>query len=322
MTITNKPNLPNNNLELLKLCINNSFEIINILSDNGKIIYENETVVNVLGYDLNQRTDKNFYSFIHDNDKETIRFHLNSDTTEIFEYRQKHKNGNWIWFEGKKQKYRNNSELLIIVNSKKIFTPKYVLKDIKHIGNKYNHILNSISDAFYILNEEGKILETNQKAADMLQLSKEEVLKLKIQDIDAKHDDIYFKVFWQKHKINESVIFESEYYNKKGKLIPVEVNAKKFLIDNKLYIYGTVQNIAKRKKYERALIESEQKFKALFSSSPEAVFWADRETGLITDANEQAAILFETSIENLIGLHFMKLHAKKSLQLAKDYFNP
>jgi len=64
--------------------------------------------------------------------------------------------------------------------------------------------------------------------------------------------------------------------------------------------------------------ETESQYKILFESSPDAIFIADAESGVILDANKRAADLLGIPVEQIIGMHQSQLHpAEKADQYEK-----
>lgn len=57
-----------------------------------------------------------------------------------------------------------------------------------------------------------------------------------------------------------------------------------------------------------ALYETSKQFQALFDEAPDAIFLADSESGLITDANPAASKLLLLPHHEIVGLHQSKLH--------------
>ncbi len=68
------------------------------------------------------------------------------------------------------------------------------------------------------------------------------------------------------------------------------------------------------------LKEAEEKFKAIFETSPDATFLVNRTTGIIVDANHAAEKLFETKLDNIIGHHQSQLHPTHQNKKAKQTF--
>jgi len=90
---------------------------------------------------------------------------------------------------------------------------------------------------------------------------------------------------------------------------------------NKKVLFGVIQDISDQKKAEEALFKSEERFRSLFEGSPDAIFLADSETGLIIDVNRAAGRLTGRSIDELIGIHQSKLHPTRESSRSRETFN-
>jgi len=75
-----------------------------------------------------------------------------------------------------------------------------------------------------------------------------------------------------------------------------------------------------RDHFEKALKESEERFRTLFEGSPDAIFLADPETGIIIDANSRASELTARSHEEIIGMHHAKLHPPRNDEYSRVSF--
>ena len=71
---------------------------------------------------------------------------------------------------------------------------------------------------------------------------------------------------------------------------------------------------------KEALRESEERFRAIFEGSLDAVFLADPESGIILDANPAASELFSRPYEQIVGLHYTQLHPSRFTEYAKETF--
>jgi PAS domain S-box-containing protein len=67
-------------------------------------------------------------------------------------------------------------------------------------------------------------------------------------------------------------------------------------------------DIEKRQKAEKALKESEQKYRGLIETASDAIFVIDVDSGTIIDVNKKGVELIGRSAEELIGLHLSQLH--------------
>ena len=75
-----------------------------------------------------------------------------------------------------------------------------------------------------------------------------------------------------------------------------------------------------RKQGEEALQESEEKFRLAFENAVHAIYWANPETGLITDCNKAAETLLEKRRDEIIGQHQTRLHPPHKAEYYSNMF--
>ena len=79
-------------------------------------------------------------------------------------------------------------------------------------------------------------------------------------------------------------------------------------------------DITERKKSEQELAESENRFRIFFENAVDAVFIAETETGILTDANPAAVRLMKMPVGEIRGLHFSALHPANEAELTRQNF--
>ena len=77
---------------------------------------------------------------------------------------------------------------------------------------------------------------------------------------------------------------------------------------------------ADRNRAEEALRESEEKCRLTFENAVDAIFWADPETGLITNCNRAAEDLLEKTRDEIIGQHQTTLHPPAIVEYYSNMF--
>ncbi len=97
-----------------------------------------------------------------------------------------------------------------------------------------------------------------------------------------------------------NALFETEHKRKDGDFIPVEVNAHVIQFGGKRRVLSVVRDITERKLAEKALRESESKYKQLVTMLNEGILVLDRDA-TITFANNKLARMLGFDLDEIVG---------------------
>lgn len=197
-----------------------------------------------------------------------------------------------------------DSDLLSLTASNvwNIYRRKKAERDLIESEGRYRQLVETSSDAIYLVDETGTIADANETACEIMKRTREDLIGSKIDTVDPNFPVEAFLDFWEKAPFEEQQIFETTHRDSCGKSIPIEISGKKFRIDSGVYYYGVARDITERKKAERDLVESERKFKALFEQSNVGSATTDLE-GRIMTVNRKLCEMLEYSSEELTTLH-------------------
>jgi len=124
-----------------------------------------------------------------------------------------------------------------------------------------NTLIDQTNDSIQVSDENGKFIFVNEECCNRLNLSKEEILNLYVQDIEEIFSNGTIK--WEDHleelKSNSRLLIEGVNVNAEGVRIPVEVNAKYVSLDNKGYIMAISRDISERKKTQKSLLKANKR---------------------------------------------------------------
>jgi len=174
-------------------------------------------------------------------------------------------------------------------------------RDITEYKNKEleaQAILRTTCDGFWKVNPQGRILEANQAAAQMLGYTQEEILKLTIRDIDVAQTAKQIENNIEEIREKGYKLFESQHQHKQGHLIDVEVSTT-FLPQYGDQFIVFIRDITLRKQHQANLnniawlLEHEDLLK---SSSRKTVY------GDVTELNEERTIMDSVGKEVLNAL--------------------
>ncbi|TXT58813.1 MAG: putative Histidine kinase [Promethearchaeota archaeon] len=179
---------------------------------------------------------------------------------------------------------------------------------LKQSQEKFEDFFNNATDSIYIVDMEGNILEANQTAMEKLGYTKEELLSFNLADIDhPKYQSKINETINQIRKRNTHT-FETIHVKKDRTSFPVEINSRLIMYNEKEVIISIARDITKRKQAEKALKESEQKFRTIVEQSMLGI--AILQDDVVKYVNEKCASLYGYSVDEILrwtGGEFIKI---------------
>lgn len=182
-----------------------------------------------------------------------------------------------------------------------------MLEALEKSEENYRNLFENANDLIQSVDAEGRFLNINKKWRTMLGYTVDEARQLYFTDIIRKDHVPDCMEMLQKISTGESVdSAETVFISKDGREVYVEgsINAQRI---NGQFVCtrGIFRDITLRKEIERALKESEEKFRAISNAAKDAVIMMD-DDGNITFWNRAAETIFGYTNEEIMG---KELHA-------------
>jgi PAS domain S-box-containing protein len=205
---------------------------------------------------------------VHPNDLEQVYKDLKEHMEgKVENYQNEHrvlcKDGSYKWVLDRGiivKKDENGNPLRLIGTHTDIDERRKNQEELIKSNIKFNSIYNYSLDAIILLDTEtGKFSDVNLRTIELYGYTKEELLDLKIIDIEASHDEEKIRITQENILKRGWDQFESKHKLKNGIIIDVNVNAVAINILNKNYLYATFRDITKEKQLEQKVI-SERNF--------------------------------------------------------------
>jgi two-component system, NtrC family, sensor kinase len=175
-------------------------------------------------------------------------------------------------------------------------------------GIRRRILIEQSSDGIVVLDEEGQVYEANQRFAELLGYSMEEVRRLGVWDWEAQLPRE--KVADMIRSIDENGDrFESQHVRKDGSLYDVEISSNGAIVAGQKLIFCVCRDITERKRAEAALRESEEKFSKAFRSSPNTITITTLKEGVFLEVNDCFTRDTGWSRQEVIG------HSSRSMKL-------
>ncbi len=176
---------------------------------------------------------------------------------------------------------------------------KLIEKKLEEEANRRRILMEQSRDGIVILDQNGKVYESNAKFAEMLGYSIEEVHQLHVWDWDAQWSQE--QLLQMIHSVDASGDhFETMHCRKDGTLYDVEISTNGAEIGGQKLIFCVCRDISERKAYEKRLIIEKAYFEQLFQNSPEAIVVGDSK-GMISLINKEFTKLFGYTYEEAVG---------------------
>jgi PAS domain S-box-containing protein len=133
--------------------------------------------------------------------------------------------------------------------------------NLRESERKYRDLINGMNDTVWVIDLDSNFLDVNDASVKELGYSREELLSMKVSDIDsAIAPDQIFKLI-DKLRIDKQLVFETLHTTKDGKKIPVEVSGSLISYMGKTVIMSIARDITDRKKAEESLNKSQSLLK-------------------------------------------------------------
>lgn len=165
-----------------------------------------------------------------------------------------------------------------------------------------NELIKLSNDAIFVIDPEtGEVLYVNDMACDRLGYKKEELLSMRVTDIETNIPDLFS---WKNH-VDEvmkkgSLIVEGEHRRKDKTTFPVEVSIRYITYLNKDYLVAMIRDITEGKNAEEALKLSEKKYRTLVEAMPYGIQENDT-AGILTFSNASHCKILGFTREEMQG---------------------
>ncbi len=148
---------------------------------------------------------------------------------------------------------------------------------VKH----FDYILKYANDIILLIDEDWNIVEANDCALDYYQYPREEFIGMKVENI--RTPETRLDLSDNLHMLDEKgySTFETVHMRKDKTTFPVELSSRVVMIEGRKYYQTIGRDITDRKRIEKTLKESEDKFRKIFEESPFSMLMTDKDFAIM-----------------------------------------
>jgi len=239
-------------------------------------VYRNPRHATMFGYESHELTalQDEWETLIHPDDRQAVLRNLNEhiagkrDSFEI-EYRIRTKSGDYVWVlgRGKIVAYNDDGSPARMIGTNINITER------KKQYERDEIILKTCIDGFWLTDTHGRILEVNDAYCRMSGYSRDELLTMSIQDIEAM--EAPQEILQHIRGITDKGFhrFESSHRRKDGTIMDLDISVNYLELDGGR-VFTFFRDITERKKAVEALRKSEATYRTLVEQLPAITYIA------------------------------------------------
>lgn len=191
--------------------------------------------------------------------------------------------------------------------------------------SKFRNIYEAANDSIFIL-ENNIFIDCNTKTLELFRCEKEEIIGKTPLDYspefqpDGRDSEGKAMEMIKRAYKGDEVRFEWIHTKKDGVNFFTEVSLTPMEYNGGSYLQAIVRDITIRKESENLLVESEERFRAVFEDAADALFLIDPESGMVIDVNNYATILLDKPKDEILGRHITQNHPEDQKERLMSFF--
>jgi len=169
-------------------------------------------------------------------------------------------------------------------------------KTLRESEERFRSLVDQMSDAVYVHDAKGRLLDVNRSACESLGYLREELLKLSVPDIGEGTPLAKLQQIWRDLQPGQSQIMRGRQRRRDGTTFPVEVSVTTYEVQGRRLLAAMSRNITERTEYEDKLAQSNSLLRATIESSASGILAVNTQ-GIVTIYNNRLLELLQVPPE-------------------------
>jgi PAS domain S-box-containing protein len=311
--------------ERYRTLFNSKLDGMCVMDETMKVLLVNQAAVDIFGFDsIDEALGANPFDFIPVEERERVldivkKDMFEDDLRQANEFRLTNKSGKDIWVSAIGTLTENQGKLAGLISFRDITEHKLVEEALVNEATRRRILIEQSRDGIVVLDEDGKVYEVNQRFADMLGYSPEEVRELRVWDWEFQYP---------REQVQEMICsvdekgdhFETRHRRKDGTTYDVEISTNAAMFAGHKLIFCVCRDITSRKQAEEELRQSEERYRTVLEKMEEGYFEADL-NGNFTVINDATCHVLGYPREEIIGINYRAFVAEEYVDALYQAYN-
>ncbi|HNO92814.1 MAG TPA: PAS domain S-box protein, partial [Anaerolineales bacterium] len=177
----------------------------------------------------------------------------------------------WVRYELRPWHQSNGEVGGLIFFSEVITERKLADEKLRESERKYRELINGMNDTVWVIDFDTRFLDVNDAAVKTLGYTREELLSMKVSDIDSGIEPEKIKQLIDRLKVEKRQVFETSHVTKNGRKIPIEVSSSLVSYMGEMVVMSIARDITDRKQAEEEARLAEQRYRSLIENAPDGI---------------------------------------------------
>ena len=250
-----------------------------VFGPDWRPVFANQRELEYTGLTLEEvRSEVEAPKVLHPEDRKKIvderaRANINGTWTEV-EARVRRKDGQYRWFLIRFNPLRDEQGRILrwYGTRTEIEDRKRAEEELRESETRFRTFVDHAADAFFVHDQDHKILDVNRQACENLGYTREELIGMHPLDFDPDIDAAQLQRIRERLAAGEVFTFETRHRRKDGAVFPVEVRLRSFWRGDRRLHLSLVRDITERKQAEEALRQSEESLRLTLEATQIGAF--------------------------------------------------
>jgi PAS domain S-box-containing protein len=306
--------------------VENIADIVYIADDRGNVLFVNGAAERFFGYSREKNIGRSFVDFLVPASFETatgiFKRQLAGEEVGTFELDFYDNDGTIRTLETKEKLIWEGDRVIEVHGiGRDVTQRKRAVETIRESERHYRELVENIADIVYVTDEQGKIVFLNAAAEQFIGRPGEKILGRSFADfLTPESLKTSAEIFTRQRSGEDIGAFELDIYDSHGDVRTIETREKLVWSgDHITEFQGIGRDITERKSAQRAIGESEQRYRDLVENIDDVVYVTD-DTGKIIYLNKALERVSGYTREELLQKNYMELLTPDSLKEVVELF--